>query len=203
MLQDIISIDVRVLNSIMSSVNQSNGILVNLITFFSDFGVFFVALSLVALWLYWTKKKDDEFKKTALIIFYTIAYSFLLYVIINKWFPVRPRPETVSSIRPLIDHLPDNSFPSWHAIFAWAAFAWFMFFWPNTAYLAVLAILSALMFYSRIASWVHYPGDILIGLLLGLLFWFCFYRLQKIPKVKKALDKTNVKIIKLVSYIKL
>ncbi|EKE29709.1 MAG: hypothetical protein ACD_2C00116G0007 [uncultured bacterium (gcode 4)] len=201
MLQYLISLDVSALNLIMQSVDQSNTILVNLITFFSDFGVFFVALTLVGLWLFWTYTKNGEYKRISLSVFYTIAYSFIFYIIINKWFPVRPRPETVSSIRPLIDHLPDNSFPSWHAIFAGAAIIWFALFWPNTIYLIILSFLSVLMFYSRIASWVHYPWDILMGALFGILFGLCFYRLQKLHKIKDLLEKANNKIIKLASYI--
>jgi membrane-associated phospholipid phosphatase len=66
-----------------------------------------------------------------------------------------------------------------------------------------LCILSLLMFYSRIASGVHYPWDIIVGLILWLLFGFCFYKLQSLPKAKKAFETTNSKIIRILSYIKL
>ncbi|MDD2565764.1 MAG: phosphatase PAP2 family protein [Candidatus Gracilibacteria bacterium] len=203
MFQSLISFDVNMLNLIMGTVNQNNYFMISLIKIFSDFGVIFVALSLVGLWLFGVYRKDNKYKNISLMIFYTIAFSFILYIIINKGFPLRPRPETVSSIRPLIDHLPDNSFPSGHAIFAGAALVGFFFFWPNLIYSSILIIASFLMFYSRIASGVHYPGDILVGFILGILFGYIFYTIQKNLKSQKLINNINKKIIKLFSFIKL
>lgn len=76
---------------------------------------------LVGLWLYGTYKKDHQPKIQALMMLYSIGLAFAIYVILNLGLPFRPRPETVSVIRPLVDHLPDNSFPSGHAIFAGAS----------------------------------------------------------------------------------
>jgi membrane-associated phospholipid phosphatase len=59
------------------------------------------------------------------------------------------------------------------------------------------------MFYSRIASGVHYPWDILVWVILWKIFWLCFYKIYQFPKIKVTIDNANIKIIKLISYIKL
>lgn len=202
-MQFLISLDIDVLNTIMWLVDRNNSFLVKLISLFSDFWILFIALSLIVLWIYWTIKKDNSYKIMSLNIFYTISFSFMIYLIINNFFPIRPRPETLSTIKPIIDHLPDNSFPSWHAIFAWASIVWFCLFYGNFTYILVLILLSLLMLFSRVASWVHYPWDIIVGLILGILFGLIFYRLQKIESIKNILDKISIFLIKIANIIKL
>lgn len=71
----------------------------------------------MGLWLYGVSHKDDGPKHVALDLFWHVLASFALYWVINQTLPMRPRPESISSIPPLISHLPDNSFPSGHALF--------------------------------------------------------------------------------------
>ena len=183
MLQSIISLDISALNYIRWLINPSSNIQVELVKFLADFWVIFVAILLVWLWLFWVYKKKDKPKERALILFYSIAFSFLIYVILNLGLPLRPRPETVSAIRPLVDHLPDNSFPSWHAIFAGAAIlASFFFCWKKWIIWSVI-IISVLMLISRIIAWIHYPSDILGGVVVG------FIAALVIFIIKKPLEK--------------
>jgi membrane-associated phospholipid phosphatase len=102
----------------------------------------------------------------------------VVYWIINQWLPLRPRPESISSIPALISHIPDNSFPSGHALFWWASWwalhtllgikriTWFFF------------ILGGLTVIARILAGIHYPWDIIIGFLLG---WSMMSLFVKIP----------------------
>ncbi len=80
--------------------------------------------------------------------------------------PIRPRPETMSSIPPLVNHLPDNSFPSGHAMF-WGASWWALHTLLNrprtTMVFFVLGFITCL---TRIIAGIHYPGDIVIGFFL-------------------------------------
>jgi membrane-associated phospholipid phosphatase len=66
--------------------------------------------------------QNNQFKKIALSIFYTILIVFVIYAIINlgipKWRPGAM--EAVKGITPLIPHPVDNSFPSGHALFVGA-----------------------------------------------------------------------------------
>jgi len=176
MLQYLINYDIKFLNIIRWLVDVNSLFQIELIKYSSDSGVFLVAALLVAYWLYWAYKKDDSHKEDALLIFYSIGFAFIIYMILNNFLPLRPRPETVSAIRPLVDHLPDNSFPSWHAIFAWAAVLAFFIYSRHKFYPYLVLIVSVFMLVSRILAWVHYPWDILVGFAIGFFgAWFVYY----------------------------
>lgn len=127
------------------------------------------AILLVALWLYGVKKKDNTYKIQSLNTFYVIVGGFALYVILNQFLPTRVRPEVVSSLPPLVNHLPDNSFPSGHAIFAAASFLGVHYCIKNRALTLAMLLLGIIMNFARIVSGVHFPGDIVVGYIVGLL----------------------------------
>ncbi|MDD2487365.1 MAG: phosphatase PAP2 family protein [Candidatus Gracilibacteria bacterium] len=197
MLEKIISADIGLLKFIQSFVDPDNGIQVEIIKLLSDFGVILVVILLIGLWIYGVYKKKDIFKENALMIFYSIAFSFLIYVILNLGLPLRPRPETVSAIRPLVDHLPDNSFPSGHAIFAGASiFA--SYFFSKRCVFSVLVIFSFLMLISRIMVGIHYPTDIFVGLIIGMIGAFFVYKNKDSGIFKKYLLPFPIKIAKFI-----
>ena len=115
-----------------------------------------VMIILVGLWLYGVYKKDNQPKVDALMMLYSIGFAFLVYVFLNLGLPLRPRPETVSAIRPLIDHLPDNSFPSGHGIFAGASTI-AAFFYTRRWIAWILLITGIMMILSRVLAGIHYP----------------------------------------------
>ncbi|EKE26001.1 MAG: hypothetical protein ACD_4C00479G0001 [uncultured bacterium (gcode 4)] len=199
MLEKIISYDHITLNYLRSLVDPTNTLAVELVKIFSDFWVILVAFFLLYLWLYWVFKKTDDSKKASLLIFYSIAFSFLVYILINQWFPLRPRPETISAIKPLVDHLPDNSFPSWHAIFAWAAIL-AIYFYSKRKYFWIILIFSLIMLVCRIIAGVHYPADILAWLIIWLIWSFAVYKVKDFRFMKEYLLSFPIKIAK---YIKL
>ena len=118
MLNLLILSDISLLNHLRSFIDPTSAFQVRLIHIGSDIEVVLVMVVLVGLWLYGVYKKEHQSKVDALMILYSIGFAFLVYIALNLGLPFRPRPETVSAIRPLMDHLPDNSFPSGHAIFA-------------------------------------------------------------------------------------
>jgi len=111
-------VDTTALESIRGFFYNDSDIFRYFILIVADIEWILMALFLVGLWLYGTKLHDNAHKITSLNIFYMIAGGFALYVILNQFLPTRIRPEMVSHIPPLVSHLPDNSFPSGHAIFA-------------------------------------------------------------------------------------
>ena len=121
MLETLISLDILALESIRTAFHVDSDWFHTLIFILADSEWIFIAVFLVILWLIGTKKNDTSYKVQSLNIFYMIVGGFILYIILNQFLPVRPRPETVSHIPPLLHHLPDNSFPSGHAIFAAAS----------------------------------------------------------------------------------
>lgn len=190
------NIDVQALDFIRSFVDPNSSLQVSLIKIFSDIEVLLAPLFLIMLWFFGIYKKDYEYKKKALMIFYSIAFCFVIYVIFNQFLPVRPRPELFSKFPPLIDHLPDNSFPSGHAIFMASSCLAFGLFLKNKLITFTLFLTWTLMLLSRIASGVHYPGDILVGLFVWIVFFTIFYGFRNNKIFEKYLLKYPILIAK-------
>jgi undecaprenyl-diphosphatase len=125
------------------------------------------SLFLIGLWFYGVSLRSNGPKHVALDLFWHVLVAFAIYWIINQLLPVRPRPETVTSLPPLVNHLPDNSFPSGHALF-WGASWWALHtFLRDKKTTWIFFLLGALTVLARVLAGIHYPGDILIGFLLG------------------------------------
>ncbi|PKM66613.1 MAG: hypothetical protein CVU95_10045 [Firmicutes bacterium HGW-Firmicutes-2] len=90
----------------------------------------------------------------------------LLSVVIIRHFVKRERPFVMYAIEPLISHDKGPSFPSKHGTSAFAiAFA---IFWIHPLIGGVAIVLALLTGISRIMVGVHYPSDILAGLLIAI-----------------------------------
>lgn len=92
-----------------------------MIIFLTDLQPIVFGVFLVGLWIYGVYRKNNGPKHVALDLFWHVLGAFIIYWIINQLLPLRPRPETIGSIPALITHLPDNSFPSGHAMFVGAS----------------------------------------------------------------------------------
>lgn len=144
--------------------------LAQFVSIYADLPVFVVVLSLVIWWLLGVYHRSDVYRREALKAFFMIASVFVVYAILNQFLPERPRPETiVPGIAPLIDHTPDNSFPSGHAAFAAAAtVAVAMLF--ERRWLTIFVWLIGLdMCVVRVMAGIHYPSDIIAGWIIGTL----------------------------------
>lgn len=177
MLSFLISQDITLLNYLRSFIDPTSALQVKLIHMGTDIEVILIMVVLVGLWLYGVYKKDNQPKSDALMIFYSIGFAFLIYVILNLGLPFRPRPETVSAIRPLVDHLPDNSFPSGHAIF-FGSSVLAAFYYTRSWIAWVLLIAGIYMVLSRVLAGIHYPGDIVAGILVGMTGFYIVYRIR-------------------------
>lgn len=195
MLEFLIQTDIRALNFLRSFIDPGSPFQVKLIHLGTDIEVALVMLVLVGLWLYGVRKKDDQPKADALMMFYSIGLAFAIYIILNLGLPFRPRPETVSSIRPLVDHLPDNSFPSGHAIF-FGSSVLAAFYYTRRWIAWMLLVSGAIMVISRVLAGIHYPGDILVGCIIGLIGSYAVYRIRDRKCVTGYLLAYPIKIAK-------
>lgn len=163
--------------------------------------VFFWAGTLIGLWLYGVYKKDNEYKKNALTIFFTIVAVFGIYAIINLGLPKwrLGAMEIAGAIAPLIPHPTDNSFPSGHALFTGAFLVALLRYYRYNSSIVIIVVLVALItLVSRVIGGVHYPGDIIGGLVFGSVGAY-FLR----PVVDIFIGKTFPIFIKIASYIRL
>ncbi len=188
LLETLQSADVAALNALRSLIDPNSGWQVALVRFFSDVEVLVTAILLVVLWLdaRFRKGNDEGRKKDALAFFYAVMAAFALYWILNFGLPARPRPESVSALRPLIDHLPDNSFPSGHGIFAGASFMAAHLLFQDKALAYGLLSLGIPMLLARVLAGVHYPGDVIFGFFLGAILVKCL-----LPRINSSRSRRS------------
>jgi membrane-associated phospholipid phosphatase len=152
-------------NSAVSGVNPVGGALDHIMVFLSKYGREFVWIPVVAI-LFVFGKKDG--RKAA--VFLTIAFLILIPLgSVIKSEIDRQRP-VVSDDRLLIKNEHDASFPSGHAVMVSEGATILLLTFNRSRQIVfsiILAIESILVSFSRIYVGVHYPTDVIGGILLG------------------------------------
>lgn len=142
------------------------------ITSLGNGGWFWLALSLL-LTIF------PKTRKVGLLALCSMALCALVTNVCLKNLIARPRPYTqIPGLTPLIPPQKDWSFPSGHttASFACAGIYWRML--PKKYGIAAL-VLAFLITFSRLYVGVHYPTDVLAGLIIGLLGSWIVYKLYR------------------------
>jgi len=161
---------------------------------FSDLPIFFLPIFLILFWLYYNIKKINK-KDTLLYVFYASTLWIIINIIIQQFFKVQ-RPETF--IKPILKHVPDNSFPSDHAAISFAfLIALYLFWYKKTFWIFLPFVL--IMWLSRIAWWLHWFFDILVWAFVWILTAFFIYKIHN----HKYIQNLNKIIIKLAWFLKL
>lgn len=157
------------------------------VTFLGNGGWFWVALGLALL----IPRKTRTIGLTALL---SIFIGFLITNVAVKNWVARPRPYvTVSAIVPLIRKPREFSFPSGHACVSFAS-AFIYYRMAPKKYGIAAIVLAGLISFSRLYVGVHYPGDVLGGILVA---WVssvpAYYLMKKIIllREKKAAEHGN------------
>lgn len=133
-----------------------------LVTHLGDGGVLWVVLAL-ALLLY------PKTRKTGAALTAALALEVLCCNLILKPFVARIRPCDINTaVRLLVPRPDDFSFPSGHTGAACAVASALYFSGSNLRFPAL--VLAALIGFSRLYLYVHYPTDVLAGALLGALW---------------------------------
>lgn len=124
-------------------------------------GIFWIALSVVLA----IPKKTRRCGITMMI---SMAFTFILGNLMLKNLIARPRPFTVDTSVNLIVPIPrEYSFPSGHTMNGFTA-ATSIFLYYKKAGIGALVFAAAIAF-SRMYLFVHYPTDILGGIIIGVL----------------------------------
>ncbi len=93
----------------------------------------------------------------------------------------------------LIDRLSDYSFPSGHTLASFEGAGVLMLTHRKTLGYPAL-VLAIIIAFSRLYLYVHYPSDVLVGMLLGLLFAFASYKI--IGAIYSAVQKKKEAAVK-------
>ncbi|MFA5128766.1 MAG: phosphatase PAP2 family protein [Patescibacteria group bacterium] len=131
--------------------------------FCAEYLIFAMAFVIIA----WTIfNKNNRRADTIIILEIILAafFSYLIKIIINLIY-FRPRPFSVHDVNLLIGKISDGSFPSAHTFLSFVM-AFGIYFY-NRKLGAVLIILAAFVSVSRVYVGVHYPLDILGGIILA------------------------------------
>lgn len=149
-----------------------------LITFFASYSQYILG----ALFLVFLATKKFSISKWR--VFWTgvaaIIVSRGIITTVIRYFYHRPRPFVAYDFTPLISEN-DFSFPSGHMTFFFAlSTVIFMF---NRRWGWFFYIVSAIMGIARIIAGVHYPSDIVGGVIIGIIFGYIVTRIIKKPCV--------------------
>lgn len=171
--------DLSVLNAIQQSLKCGFlDFLTVALSYITTSGIIWIALGIVLTCI----KKT---RVVGIVVLMALAIGFLSGDVLLKNIVQRPRPFTVNTdIQLLIKQPSGPSFPSTHSTLA-AAVTTVMLVKKRTLGYCVLALAICIAF-SRLYLYVHYPTDVLCGLLLGVL---CGIAAIQIAKAIKPLNK--------------
>ena len=160
------------------------------------------------MWILGSAFNNEKAKKGAVML----VVVFIAIIIIGlslKAVYYRPRP-FLNPLLSSVDHVLvpkdlDSSFPSGHALIV-AGGAAIAFLFLRKRYSIPLVIEAALVSYSRVYVGVHYPTDVLAGVVLGVAIAFIIYSIlinnKYFNKLYQLVDNIYKKILRAVRLIK-
>ena len=126
------------------------------------------------------------FRRMAVTAVVSLISTYLLVDFVIKPLAARVRPYiTVEGLFSLVGPEKSYSFPSGHSATAFAV-AYVLFRMLPAKYGAPILLVAALMAFSRLYVGVHYPTDVLAGVLIGVLVGEICYQTQKALSRSKA-----------------
>lgn len=130
------------------------------ITTLGNGGLIWIAIAVICLF-------SKKYRKCGIAMGLALLLSFILGNVILKNLVARPRPCWIdSSVTLLIKNPTDYSFPSGHSFASFAGATVIFMYHKKEGIIAL--ILAALIAFSRLYLFVHYPSDVLGGAILGI-----------------------------------
>ncbi len=145
---------------------------VKFITHLGDTGIIWILIS-----TFLTIKKTT--RKTGILAWSSLATSFIIVNLFLKNIVARIRPyDYVNGLVSIIERQKDFSFPSGHASSSFAV-AVILFLCFKNKFGNFALILAFLISLSRLYVGVHYPTDVIVGMLLGTISAVLVYQINK------------------------
>lgn len=145
--------------------------------YLDTFGIFFAEyfgyiLVMLVFLVFWKKRK-------AILQSFSAAIFAIGIVELIRWFWPRPRPFVEYDVNLILNKIDQPAFPSGHAAFFFAL-STVVYFYNKKAGIGFF-VASFLISISRVFGGVHWPTDILAGVLVGIFSaWFILKILRKI-----------------------
>ena len=166
-----------------------NNNLEKFVWFFADFPIFFLPIFLLSYWLFYTYKIQNNNKSNLLNIFSSIILAIFISLMIQQIVQI-DRPESI--VKPILQHIPDASFPSDHATVSFAFLAWLFLAWYKRTFYT-FSIFVILMNFLRIGWWIHWFFDIVAWAIIWILSSVFIFKYLKNTKIIKQINNFIIK----------
>ncbi len=169
----------RMFNDLGKEVMFLNPIMI----FFAKYMKYFLLFGIIMYWF--TRKRENRIMIISSMFAFVVAEVFgaIAGAIHSNNQPF----VELNNVNQLIGHAIDNSFPSDHAIEFFSICITFLLFKKNLRY--VWLAIAILVSFSRIWVGVHYPADILVGAILGIIgAALCYWIIPQLNVIKKLID---------------
>lgn len=168
----------RMFNDLGKEVMFLNPIMI----FFAKYMKYFLLFGIIMYWF--TRERENRIMIISSMFAFVVAEVFgaIAGAIHSNNQPFAE----LSNVNQLIGHAIDNSFPSDHAIEFFSICITFLLFKKNLRY--VWLAIAILVSISRVWVGVHYPADILVGAILGIIgAALCYWIIPQLNVIKKLL----------------
>lgn len=169
----------RMFNDLGKEVMFLNPIMI----FFAKYMKYFLLFGIIMYWF--TRKRENRIMIISSMFAFVVAEVFgaIAGAIHSNNQPF----VELNNVNQLIGHAIDNSFPSDHAIEFFSICITFLLFKKNLRY--VWLAIAILVSISRVWVGVHYPADILVGAILGIIgAALCYWIIPQLNVIKKLID---------------
>lgn len=159
------NIDLDILNFIQNNIRSSFlDNIVPIITKLGNVGIIWIVIAIILLFM-------KKYRKVGVLMLIALIFTHLIGTVIIKNIVRRPRPFTLmNNFQLLIKKPGEFSFPSGHSSTAFAS-ATILGYYIKKMRIPIF-ILAFLIAFSRLYLFVHYPSDVLVGAILGIICSF-------------------------------
>ena len=173
-----LQLEFQILNLIANMRTDLLDTMLPMISSFGDKGIGWIVLSVILICI-------PRYRKAGITMGLALIFCLLVGNMTLKPLIARPRPYTYfPEMTLLIAPLADFSFPSGHT-FASFASATALFLYHKKAGIAAY-ILAAIIAFTRLYLYVHFPSDVIAGMLLGIFSgWLTYQIVQSVSIHKK------------------